>query len=140
MMEHLIRYPKQQTEAEIRAGKPVEIISFMQEYDPDKPCLPRGVKDTSIDAYSKHKVSGKLNRQQSNLVEFMKQHDRDWTRQELATTMKWGINVICGRVKELLDLGSIIELPKRECAATGEQAHGLRINVVVRGAIPEGEI
>ena len=129
MIERLISYPKQQTDAEIKAGKPVEIISFMQEYDPDKPCYPRGVKDTSKEAFAKYKANVGLNAGQKKVYEFIKNSGQaDMTRQEIAVGSGIGINVVTPRVRELLDLGSIIELPKRICKKSGtEMAHALRI-------------
>ena len=94
----------------------------------DLPCLPRGIADTSRIAYDKIKSSGKLSRQQEMMVQaFRDNPGAAWTRQEFSRAAEWGINTVCGRAKELLDLRVLKELPRRACAVTGEQAHPLEI-------------
>lgn len=94
------------------------------------PVVPAGVRDTSRHAYAIHRVSGKLTRQQRLLVEFLSaDRRRDYTRQELAQALGWGINVVCGRVNELLaePFGALKELPRRACRVTSQEAHPVRL-------------
>jgi len=89
-----------------------------------------GVRDTSQVAHAKLEASGRLTRQQRELVEFLQANrQRDYTRQELAQALGWGINVVCGRVKELLSgpFAVLEELPRRRCRITGEEAHPVRL-------------
>ena len=82
------------------------------------------VRDTGLDAYSSAKASGLLSKQQAHLLAFFQQRPgRDFTRQEVATGIDWGINVVCGRVKELIDCGILVEKPRRMCNETGQPAH-----------------
>ena len=122
-----VHYAKDRTPEEIKAGKPVEIISYMQEWNPDLPCLPRVIADTSRMAYNKLKSTGKLSHQQDLMLQFFRLNPGAWTRQEFSMAAKWGINTVCGRTKELLDLGVLRELPRRACKVTQEQAHPLEL-------------
>jgi hypothetical protein len=100
-----------------------EGLSTATSTDVRTPASPR-VRDTSRDAYHAHRASGKLTAQQKQV--FAAIGERDWTRQELAKATGLGVNVICGRVKELLDANVLEECGRRTCAATGEKANALR--------------
>ena len=89
-----------------------------------------GVRATSRDALHRMRASGRLTRQQAALVEFLKAHPgRDWTRAELAEGIGWRVNVICGRVNELLaePFPMLCEVARRRCSITGESAMALRL-------------
>jgi len=95
--------------------------------------LVSGVRATSRDAYEGLKAKGRLTRQQAALVAFLQAHPgRDWTRAELAEGIGWRINVICGRVNELLaePFPVLQEVARRRCAVTGESAMALRLKDV----------
>lgn len=129
MMQNMISYPLPQTERQIALREPVKVVSFVQEWNPDLPCLPRGVSDTSKEAFKKYKAKVGLNEGQRKVYEFIKTFNvPDFTRWELAIASKIEINVITPRVRELLDLGKLVELPKRICKRKNtEMAHALRI-------------
>ena len=88
-----------------------------------------GVRETSRDAYRKARWSGKLTRQQEQVVAWLRGRVGDATRQEIARGTGLGINAVCGRVNELLDpeIGALRETGKRKCRATGETANGLTL-------------
>ena len=52
--------------------------------------------------------------------------DADHTRQELVKLTGLPINVVCGRVNELLKPGLLVETVKRVCRITGETAIGVK--------------
>ncbi len=88
-----------------------------------------GVRDTSISAYRALEYSGRLTRQQRKIMDFLEANpQRDYTRQELGNAVGFGINVICGRVNELLSepFALVEEVGRRECRITGETANALR--------------
>ena len=92
--------------------------------------VPAGVRDTSRAAYDDLVASGKMSRQHRALVAFLKARPgRDWTRAELAEGIGWRINVICGRVNELLTppFDVLEEVGRRACLITGESANALRL-------------
>lgn len=86
-----------------------------------------GVRETSVAAYRKAKWSGKLPAQQQVIVNWLRGHVGDATRQEIARGTGLGINCVCGRVNEMLDpeVGALREVGKRRCRATGETANSL---------------
>ena len=125
----LVTYPleetKEQKKIRLVLGLPQPMVSYTVEWDDD---VAAGVRDTSRISYNKLKATGKLSRQQSQIMAFLEAHPgRNWTRQELAGELKYGINTLCGRVKELLDMGAIRELQRRVCKVTGESAHALEV-------------
>lgn len=96
-----------------------------------------GVRDASIIAYRSLEWSGRMTRQQRLVMDFFACNaQRDYTRQELASALSLGINVIAGRVNELLKqpFNLLEELPRRKCRITGESAHALRAALAMRRA------
>lgn len=90
---------------------------------------PAGVRDTSMRAYRSLERSGKLSRQQCDVLEAMAASGRaDMTRQELSEASGIPINAVCGRVHELLEgpFPFLEELPARRCGATGNTANPVR--------------
>lgn len=101
---------------------------------PAQPAAP-GVRDTSMAAYFAMRWTGKLTRQQQVLAHFLAANgQRDYTRQELANATGLAINAICGRVKELLDLGAVEERGRRPCRITGESANALQLRRMEKAA------
>jgi|SRR5579859_1676683 len=62
---------------------------------------------TSREAYESVKASGRVNEVQDKILAFMKKWRGPLTRQDLEHYLDEPINVICGRVKELLDDGRL---------------------------------
>lgn len=91
------------------------------------------VRATSIEAIKTLRANGTISRQQEALLAFLYEHSTviDFTRKELSRDARlgWDINVVCGRVKELLDLQLIEEQPPRECQITGYPANPVRIRI-----------
>lgn len=83
--------------------------------------------DTSRDAFTIHRASGKLSGQQYALVAFLTAHKGSWTRSELAEQTGIKLSAVCGRVSELLHLGTLEELPRRRCGVTGSNAHPVQL-------------
>lgn len=93
------------------------------------PAPAAGVRDASMIAYRSLEWSGRMTRQQKLVMDFFAINpQRDYTRQELADALGLGINVICGRVNELMKepFALLEEGDRRECRITGESAHALR--------------
>lgn len=88
--------------------------------------------DTSRDAYRGFIAEGRLEPMQQRIVDFLASHAGDYTRRELALYTGIGISSVCGRVKELLEAGSIVEKSRRPCSQTGIAAHALAIAPVQR--------
>lgn len=92
-----------------------------------------GVKETSLEAYSNLKASGRMSGQQLKVYALF-DAGRDYTRQELAKESGLQINAICGRVAELLERGSIRVAGKRRCGVTGQVVEVLSVVRQARAA------
>lgn len=83
-------------------------------------------KQCSRDHYRQLVTSGDAVTKRDQLYVFMLRH-QNHTRNELAQAMNWPISSICGRVKELIDDGAVIESGKRRpCKVTGNNVHSLQ--------------
>ena len=51
----------------------------------------------------------------------------DWTSEEIAEKLEWGINRVVGRIFELRQLGLVIPGKKRECTITGMVVQAWRV-------------
>jgi len=88
------------------------------------------VRETSLEAYSAIKSDGTLTRQQQHIIDKMRTaFRRDITRSELSQLTGYPINVIAGRVNELVKLGALVEVHKRTCTVTGRNVMALAIPV-----------
>ena len=85
------------------------------------------MRQTSRDAYNRAKVSGKLTAQQEAVMAWLRGRIGDATRQEISRGSGIAINAVCGRVKELLDAGEIVETGRRRCRVTGETANPVTV-------------
>lgn len=86
----------------------------------------------SIEAYHRHIESGKALVQWADIYQFLEEPNQGgevmpFTRAELAYYMELRESSVCGRVKELLDAGLIVELPRRKCTVTGHMAHPVTV-------------
>ena len=93
------------------AELPSEAAQAHREHAP-----PVGVRETSKQALAKHRGSGKLTAQQAVIVAWLRAHrGQEHTRQELSKALGLGINVVCGRVNELLNepICALVETSKR---------------------------
>jgi hypothetical protein len=96
-----------------------------------------GVRDTSMLAYRSLEWSGRMTRQQRMVMDLLAANaQRDYTRQEIANALQLGINVVCGRVNELMrpPFELLLECGRRKCRITGESANALQIRRVERQA------
>jgi hypothetical protein len=84
-----------------------------------------GTTSTRRQALDTHRASGALTQQQDRVLELIGRDRRDSTRQELARDSGMGINVICARVNELLELGRVRVARRRRCAITGQEVEAL---------------
>ena len=80
------------------------------------------VRSISIEAYEKHKNSGKQLVQWVLIYDWLRSSS-GWTRAEISEHMGIRMSSVCGRVKELLDANLLVEGPRRTCTVTGEAAH-----------------
>ncbi len=86
-----------------------------------------GVRGTSVEAHRKLKASGKLTAQQEAVMAWLRSRIGDATRQEISRGSGIAINAVCGRVKELMDAGEIVETGRRRCRVTGETANPVTV-------------
>ena len=87
------------------------------------------IADTSLDAYTEHRDSGRLGEQQRRLMEWLHLNPGQYTRSELAKRTGIRLSSICGRVNELIELGYLEEAERRRCTETGRSAHPVRIRL-----------
>lgn len=88
-------------------------------------------------AYRSLEWTGRMTKQQHLVMDFFAiNQQRDFTRQELAQALSLGINVICGRVNELLrsPFTLLEETGRRECRITGESANAIRARAAMKAA------
>jgi hypothetical protein len=90
------------------------------------------IAETSLLVYHT-RVLPKLSESQLKVFDKMRERD-DWTNQELADALGWGINRLTPRVKELRDAGVVKESfeSPRMCHSTGNMAKAW--NVGLRGS------
>ena len=79
-------------------------------------------RSISIEAYRKHIETGKAKTQWIKIYEFMRRR-QPLTRSEISERTGIRMSSVCGRVKELLDAGLLIEEERRKCMITHEPAH-----------------
>ena len=84
------------------------------------------VRENSIEAYDAIIASGRRNTQHAQIIAALAGKRQGLTRAELKQATGIEISSICGRVKELLDGGTIEELPARP-NPSGRAACPLRI-------------
>jgi hypothetical protein len=61
----------------------------------------------------------KLGDKQQKVLDVFYLGGEDWTNEEIAEKLEWGINRVVGRVFELRELGLVVPGRKRECTVTG---------------------
>lgn len=90
---------------------------------PTRQATPGGVRDTSMMAYRALQFSGRLSRQQQDVVDFLLQNPGSaFTRKEISVFLRMEINAVCGRVHELLQepFNVLVEREeKKKCSITG---------------------
>lgn len=74
---------------------------------------------TSIDAFQAHHTSGKAADQHGLILAFITSHGGDWSIGEIAKAMNLEKSTVSGRLRELLDDGALVELPKRKDRVSG---------------------
>ena len=79
------------------------------------------VRQTSRTAYAEHERTGKAGSQRARILAHIASKG-PLTRQEVSHETGVAINAVCGRVKELLDAGLLVEPRKRVCSVSGKQA------------------
>jgi len=86
------------------------------------------IKTTSKQALAVLEQTGKAGIQRAKILKFMQNHPRKigWTRQELSQRLLMPINVICGRVNDLIDAGLEVD-DKRPCMVTKSKVEVLRV-------------
>lgn len=74
----------------------------------------RGSRATSQEALAEHRVSGKLKGQQAQIWSLLKRTGLSLTRAELSASTGIVLQSVCGRVRELLDIGLLVEEKARK--------------------------
>lgn len=94
------------------------------------PAAASGVRATSMEAYQYLRSTGKLGAQQLVVVEcFVSRPGLRATRQELARDLGLGINVVCGRVNELMTAEPpiLVERGRKQCEVTARDVNALEL-------------
>ena len=68
----------------------------------------------------------KLGEKQQRILDLMCLRD-DWTNEEIAHKLGWGVNRVVGRVFELRELGLVIPALRRACSITGMIVQAWRV-------------
>ncbi len=127
--------------APVPSGGRIDRLTAEQVFDKPEPPAPRpspssatlkdeagrasGVRKTSLEAYAKLRLYGKLSAQQQSIIYLFLLNPAPRTRQEIAKEAGLTINATCGRVKELLDLGVLSEVGRKTCAVTSNDVNAL---------------
>lgn len=86
------------------------------------------IRDTSLIAYDRLRETGRIQPQEQAILRALYLSlGQAMTRAELAAAAGIRHSSACGRVKALLDVGVLEELPRRRCRITGESAHPVRL-------------
>lgn len=80
------------------------------------------VRDTSLEAYWSEKLSQRVNAQQAAVLENLAVYGQA-TRAALSTSLDFPINVICGRVNELKNMGLVSDDKTVISEDTGKKVH-----------------
>lgn len=86
----------------------------------------KGVRDTSLEAYKELIETGAAEKQREKVFLAIYNSQVPLTRQELSFVTGKPVNVICGRVNELIKEGAVIEGKKRACTRSGRKVYTLR--------------
>lgn len=89
-----------------------------------------GVSDTSIQAYWSERLAFRLGKQAVKVLDNLYIYGPG-TRAELVQRTDLKINVICGRVNELIKAGCVEEFEKTEDPSTHKQVNRLRVKEVL---------
>jgi hypothetical protein len=80
------------------------------------------IQDTSLEIFLK-KIYPNLNARQRVVLHYLRNVGAARTNEEIRTALNVPINHITGRVKELRDLGLVIDAGRRRCEITGNNVH-----------------
>ena len=80
------------------------------------------VRGISIEAYYKHRESGKAMSQWAAIYDYLVLR-LPLTRSEISARTGIRLSSVCGRVNELIKAGLLEESPRRDCRITNEPAH-----------------
>jgi predicted transcriptional regulator len=86
------------------------------------------VANTSIEAYDAHKAAGKVGAQ-ANMILGIMNSSQNYSRREIARLAGIELSSVCGRVNELLEVGLLVEDPKRKCSVTGKTINPVRTRI-----------
>ena len=81
------------------------------------------IRDTSFAAYHELDESNKLPDRRKSVLVALIQAGRPLTNKEIATRLKWPINCVTGRTRELVKSGLVIDAGKIKDPDTGKKAH-----------------
>ena len=88
----------------------------------------RAVRFTSIDALRKHVKSG-ARCTSRHLVLSTVVDSEGMSRAEISVATGLGVNVVCGRVAELIEEGILCDAQSyKECQITGNYVHSVKLN------------
>ena len=81
------------------------------------------VTDTSLEAHHSVKASGRVQVVQNKITTFMAKWRGPLTRQDLSFYLDEPINVICGRVNEMIAAGQLVVTGDTRKDRNGEKCH-----------------
>lgn len=84
-------------------------------------------RDTSMMAHDELVQSGKLGRQASLIVEFIRARGGDWSLQEISRGTGLPINAVSGRCFDCKKAGALVEGEVRKCRVTGKTIHPVKL-------------
>lgn len=94
-----------------------------------RPHASHDVRDTSRAAYAEQRVAGRLSHTQARIHALLKRDPaQDYTRSEIGRALGLPINVVTGRVNELIHLKHMAEeRGKRACAVSGKTVYAVGV-------------
>lgn len=92
------------------------------------------VRDISLKQFAKLRESGELSNSRYDVIRILLEMDMELTRAEIAyysqitsDIKSYQINSITPRVKELIEMGYLVETGIKKCSITGNNAHTLKV-------------
>lgn len=89
-----------------------------------------GVRATSIEAYHRLGANGKMSVQQTRIVEHFLATRPSLSRQEIARDVGLPINVVCGRVYELIRATVLVENGRKVCSIMKNEVNAIELREV----------
>lgn len=94
----------------------------------------RAVRFTSLEALRKHTQSGARCTSRHKVLQAIVDSEGGLTRAEIAQATEYGVNVVCGRVSEMIQDGILQDVGQhKECSLSGNLVHCVTLNPDYQG-------